>query len=87
MPRGLRRSGGSRNTATAAQSVSIALIFAGRTSCAVSYTHLDVYKRQVAELLYAQLGAEAFPLAAAFYRKPKTTIRVNTLRTDDARCV
>ena len=48
---------------------------------------LSVYyclSRSVAELLYAQLGAEAFPLAAAFYRKPKTTIRVNTLRTDDA---
>ena len=48
---------------------------------------LSVYyclSRPVAELLYAQLGAEAFPLAASFYRKPKTTIRVNTLRTDDA---
>ena len=48
---------------------------------------LSVYyclSRPVAELLYAQLGAEAFPLAAAFYCKPKTTIRVNTLRTDDA---
>ena len=37
----------------------------------------------VAELLYGQFGDEAFPLAAAFYEKPKTTIRVNTLRTDD----
>ena len=48
---------------------------------------LSVYyclSRPVAELLYAQLRAEAFPLAAAFYCKPKTTIRVNTLRTDDA---
>lgn len=48
---------------------------------------LSVYyclSRPVAELLYAQFGAEAFPLAAAFYCKPKTTIRVNTLRTDDA---
>lgn len=40
--------------------------------------------RPVAELLYAQFGQEAFPLAAAFYRKPQTIIRVNTLRTDDA---
>ena len=32
---------------------------------------------------YAQFGEEAFPLAAAFYEKPKTTIRVNTLRTND----
>lgn len=48
---------------------------------------LSVYyclSRPVAELLYAQLGAEAFPLAASFYRKPKAAIRVNTLRTDDA---
>ena len=48
---------------------------------------LSVYyclSRPVVELLYAQLGAEAFPLAASFYCKPKTTIRVNTLRTDDA---
>ena len=37
----------------------------------------------MAELFYAQFGAEAFPLAAAFYEKPKTTIRVNTLRTND----
>lgn len=40
--------------------------------------------RPVAELLYAQLGEEAFPLAAAFYDKPKTAIRVNPLRTSDA---
>lgn len=39
--------------------------------------------RPVAELFYAQFGEEAFPLAAAFYEKPKTTIRVNTLRTND----
>ena len=48
---------------------------------------LSVYyclSRPVAELLYAQFGAEAFALAAAFYRKPKAAIRVNTLRTDDA---
>ena len=48
---------------------------------------LSVYyclSRPVAELLYAQFGAEAFPLAASFYRKPKAAIRVNTLRTDDA---
>ena len=37
----------------------------------------------MAELFYAQFGEEAFPLAAAFYEKPKTTIRVNTLRTND----
>ena len=47
---------------------------------------LSIYyclSRPVAELFYAQFGAEAFPLAAAFYEKPKTTIRVNTLRTND----
>ena len=40
--------------------------------------------RPVAQLFYEQFGEEAFPLAAAFYDKPKTTIRVNTLRTNDA---
>ena len=48
---------------------------------------LSIYyslSRPVAELFYAQFGEEAFPLAAAFYEKPRTTIRVNTLRTDDA---
>ena len=47
---------------------------------------LSIYyclSRPVAELFYAQFGEEAFPLAAAFYEKPKTTIRVNTLRTND----
>ena len=47
---------------------------------------LSIYyclSRPVAELFYAQFGAEAFPLAAAFYEKPKTAIRVNTLRTND----
>ena len=48
---------------------------------------LSIYyclSRPVAELFYAQFGAEAFPLAAAFYEKPQTAIRVNTLRTSDA---
>ena len=40
--------------------------------------------RPVAELFYAQFGEEAFSLAASFYNKPRTTIRVNTLRTSDA---
>ena len=47
---------------------------------------LSIYyclSRPVAELFYAQFGAEAFPLAAAFYEKPQTAIRVNTLRTSD----
>lgn len=47
---------------------------------------LSIYyclSRPVAKLFYAQFGEEAFPLAAAFYEKPKTTIRVNTLRTND----
>ena len=42
---------------------------------------LSIYyclSRPVAELFYAQFGEEAFPLAAAFYEKPKTTIRVHT---------
>ena len=38
----------------------------------------------MAELFYAQFGEEAFSLAASFYNKPRTTIRVNTLRTSDA---
>ena len=48
---------------------------------------LSIYyclSRPVAELFYAQFGAEAFLLAAAFYEKPQTAIRVNTLRTSDA---
>ena len=40
--------------------------------------------RPVAELFYAQFGEEAFSLAASFYNKPRTTIRVNTLCTSDA---
>ncbi len=47
---------------------------------------LTVYhclSRPVAELLYAQYGAEAFALAAALRQRPATAIRVNTLRTTD----
>lgn len=39
--------------------------------------------RQVAQLLYAQYGAEAFALAAAFRQRPASAVRVNTLRTTD----
>ena len=34
----------------------------------------------VAKLLYNQYGEEAFAMAAAFYERPATAIRVNTLR-------
>ena len=47
---------------------------------------LTVYhclSRPVAQLLYAQYGAEAFALAAALRKRPATAIRVNTLRTTD----
>ena len=37
----------------------------------------------VAKLLYNQYGEEAFAMAAAFYERPATAIRVNTLRTTD----
>ncbi len=37
----------------------------------------------VAALLYGQYGAEALPLAAAFYEKRPTAIRVNPLLTSD----
>ena len=38
----------------------------------------------VAKLLYDQYGTDAFAMAAAFYDRPGTAIRVNTLRTTDA---
>lgn len=41
--------------------------------------------RPVAQLLYDQYGAEAEPMVAAFYAPRHTTVRVNTLCTDDAR--
>ena len=37
----------------------------------------------VAQLLYRQYGEESFVMAAAFYQRPATAIRVNTLRTTD----
>ena len=37
----------------------------------------------VAQLLYSQYGADALAMAAAFYDRPATAIRVNTLRTTD----
>lgn len=37
----------------------------------------------IAQLLYNQYGADALPLAAAFYHRPPMLIRVNTLKTDD----
>ena len=38
----------------------------------------------VAELLYGQYGQDAFAMADAFFTKPATYIRVNTLKTTDA---
>lgn len=38
----------------------------------------------VAQLLYTQYGEDALAMAAAFYERPATAIRVNTLRTTDA---
>lgn len=39
--------------------------------------------RPIAGLLYKQYGADALKMAAAFYDKPRSAIRVNTLRTSD----
>ena len=39
--------------------------------------------KTVAQLLYSQYGEETFALAAAFRNRPKSAVRVNTLRTTD----
>lgn len=44
---------------------------------------LENLSPQIAALLFAQYGAEAFALAEAFYRREQTCIRTNTLKTSD----